>query len=347
LPWFVGQIMPDVFTGLAVLGMFILGFGPGRLSARERNGVLVLTALAIAVHLSHLPLALGLLAVMPVVGGLTGAWRPFRWQPLAAGGGALLLAIGAVVSTNIIYRGRVTLSPNGQIFMLARLVADGPAVAYLREHCPQEHFALCADLNRIPMDASSFLWRLQGPLESAGGPDALRAEAGAIVLGCARSYPMWILRSAARNTMKQLRRFDTGWEYGPYVDREGMPGRGVPSAIHRFFPDSYPRYLSARQNMGRLGVGALLWPHRLAVGASLMLGLLYLALRRRQDPVMAAFILFVGASVLLGAIVTGVISEPADRYGSRMAWPIVLAALMSLISLRSPPGRDRRMAAAG
>lgn len=339
LPWFAGQLMPDVFAGLAVLGMFLLGFALDRLSRGERIAVLAFTTLSIAVHLSHLPIALGLLAAVPVVGFLSGAGRSIRWRSLATVGGAVALAVGAAVSTNIVYRDRPAISPNGQIFVLARLVADGPATSYLREHCGKEHFALCSELGRLPMDATSFLWRRSGPLERLG-IDTLRAEAGPIVAGTIRSYPLWTLELAARNTITQLRRFDTGWEYGPYVERAGAAGAIVPRVLRRYFSASFERYRRGRQNMGTLPLDAMLWPHRLAVLVSLLVTIVVLARRGRRDPMMAALILWVGASVLIAAVVTGVISGPTDRYGSRMVWPIVFAALMGIIPrpiLHPPP----------
>jgi hypothetical protein len=180
------------------------------------------------------------------------------------------------------------------------------------------------------MDATSFLWRRDGPLATLGVA-TLQAEAGPIVAGTIRSYPLWILASSARNTVGQLTRFDTGWEYGPYVERRGASGVGVTRIIRRRFPASFEQYQRARQNMGTLPIDALRWPHRLAVLTGLIVAIVFVLRRGRRDPILTALILTVGASVLIGAVVTGAVSGPADRYGSRMVWPIVFAALLCLI----------------
>src|SRR3954466_6368133 len=77
LPFFAGQIMPDFFTGIVVLTLWLLGFRFHILSRGERVYVALLATISIAVHLSHLPLALA----VAVAGGCT------RWilDDLSAG----------------------------------------------------------------------------------------------------------------------------------------------------------------------------------------------------------------------------------------------------------------------
>src|SRR5262249_15268868 len=60
LPWFTGQIMPDVFTPVLVCGMFLLAFCSDRLNRVEMVYIGALTTAAITTHLSHVPIALGL-----------------------------------------------------------------------------------------------------------------------------------------------------------------------------------------------------------------------------------------------------------------------------------------------
>src|SRR5690242_10614543 len=57
LPWLASQLMPDVFTGVIVVTIALLIFAADRLQARERTWLVALTAIAIAVHLSHVLIA--------------------------------------------------------------------------------------------------------------------------------------------------------------------------------------------------------------------------------------------------------------------------------------------------
>jgi hypothetical protein len=64
LPWLVSQLMPDVFTGVLVLALALLILCGDRLCTGERIWLVALTALAIAVHQSHVLLAAALLLVL-------------------------------------------------------------------------------------------------------------------------------------------------------------------------------------------------------------------------------------------------------------------------------------------
>src|SRR6478672_10351166 len=61
LPWVSGEILPDIFTPVVLLGLFLLAFADGALSRAELLYVGTLTTLAIATHLSHVPIAAGLI----------------------------------------------------------------------------------------------------------------------------------------------------------------------------------------------------------------------------------------------------------------------------------------------
>ena len=66
LPWFTGQLMPDVFTGFVGLAVFLLVFG-GRVIGKVESALLVLVlAGLVAVHLSHLAIAAALVPISAV-----------------------------------------------------------------------------------------------------------------------------------------------------------------------------------------------------------------------------------------------------------------------------------------
>ena len=55
-PWFVSFLMPDIFAAMTVLCIFLLGFS-NKLKRAEVARLVLLGALAISVHLSHLVIA--------------------------------------------------------------------------------------------------------------------------------------------------------------------------------------------------------------------------------------------------------------------------------------------------
>src|SRR5690606_6060731 len=61
LPWIAGQLMPDLFAALAVLGLYLLLLKGDRVGRFERYGLIGLIAFSCAVHNATLAVVLALL----------------------------------------------------------------------------------------------------------------------------------------------------------------------------------------------------------------------------------------------------------------------------------------------
>ena len=176
-PWFVSLLMPDIFAPLTVLALFVMAFDPRK---HRRWPMIALASFAIAAHLTHLVIAAACLAVVLVL-------RPRR---IAGAAIPLGVAVTLLVVTNLVGFGRFGLSPYGSVFVLARLVADGPAKIYLEDSCPASGYRLCDWIGRLPTDADVFLWSPRGPVWTfPGGPIALAPEASRIVVATILAQP--------------------------------------------------------------------------------------------------------------------------------------------------------------
>jgi len=268
--------------------------------------------------------------------------RPFA-RPRASGLTATMLpllapcaAVAAMMSVNAIGLGRVSISPFGNVFLLARVVYDGPGMDVLRRDCPTTHWGLCPYLDRFPSLSDEFLWNRDSPIVLAGGHKAVSRDAGAIVAAAVRAEPSRILRAAWDNTLQQLTAFATGDGLEPWPDQVG-------TRIDRDFPAAeQDRYRNALQQRGALAVPPPLQAlHRAAAlgGIAAALALLPLAWRRHRA---AALFLALSLSVLpASAAITGALSTPHDRYQSRVVWLPACVALLTAASLA------RRAAIAG
>jgi hypothetical protein len=325
LPWGTAYLMADIFTPMLVLGLFMLAFGFAGLTGWERCFVVALTFVALVVHYSHLPLALGLVTA----GGIA------RWMRKRYSGGAkphlalptIVVTVGlvAVVISNYLMFGLATLSPGGSVFVLARLIENGPAVAYLRANCPRRQYAVCADLARMPMSESGFLWSQDGPISKLHFIGE-RTEATEIVTGTIKSYPMWVLRDAIADTLRQLVRNRTG---------DGLQSRAEKQnptvLLQKLYPGDFEAYLNSRQNRGEL-VRMRAIPDLdsifllISLGGCCLLAKLFAASRRWLPVELMGT---VGFAILLNAFVTGALAEPLDRYGSRVIWLVPLIAIAS------------------
>lgn len=210
LPWFVAQLMPDVFTGVLVLALALLIFVPERLSPRERLWLVLFASFIIATHQSHVPLTLVLLLVLLPLRRWLGGAEPLGFMGVARSAAPLALAVVALVSVNLAAFGRASLSPFGNVFLLARIIYDGPGMDVLRRDCPAAGWRLCASIDRMPDNSDDFLWQPDGPVMRAGGAKLVSTEAGAIIAAALRAEPGAELHAVLGNFLHQLTRFASG-----------------------------------------------------------------------------------------------------------------------------------------
>jgi hypothetical protein len=331
--WFAATLMPDVLTPVVVLSLYLLGcIGEARLGRLEAAWLTFLAAFAIAAHLSHLPTALALLVVLPL---LRRSWRPIPRLalPIAA---AMLFLTGA----NWVAFGRPTLSANGSVFLLARLQQDGPATWTLRQLCPSVGWHMCGFLDRLPMDSDVFIWDGTSPPSRdangewrANGHARLAPEAREIVAATLREHPIAVARTAVANAWDQLFR----WRVGDTLEFPEL--RIVPTweAWPAFPPAELARYEASVQGPGDLR--ALAAPVLALHGPVLVVSLLVLvvaALRggrgggARRYGLVACVLVALGAN----AFTCGALSRPHDRYQARIVWLLPLAAALATLQMR-------------
>jgi hypothetical protein len=341
LPWVTAQLIPDVFTGVVVLALWLLGFRAACLSAGERLWLMLLAAAATAFHQSHVPLALGLALCGAV---LLLAWRGPRLAMVGAARMALpaLLAVAALVAVNHVGHKRASPSPFGSVFLAARLIYDGPGMEMLRRTCPEAGWRICPALDRLGPHHNVFLWEPTSPLwTELGGPKNWAPEAFAIVTATLREAPGAVALRVLGNTLEQFRLIDTG------DGLERWPGIPGPEPhIARFFPRELESFLAGRQQRGLLlaDAEALAPLHRaVALGGFLALLALPALARRRLGLAGVALIVFVLAAGVGNAAITGGLSGPAVRYQARLAWlfafapaALALAAPAAAASVRQP-----------
>lgn len=351
LPWLAAQLMPDLFTGVLVLALWLLGFRAALLRRGERLWLMLLAAGSVAMHQSHIPLAFGLVllgAALLLPRALAGHRRAALFAVLRMLVPVLLAAL-AILSMNLAAHHRFGLSPYGSVFLATRLIYDGPGRAHLARACAAgAPLAICAVGDRLPPHHNAFLWYPDSPLYRAlGGPKVWSGEARAIVRGTLAEAPGAVAAAMLRNALAQLGRMRTGDGLEPWPD---LPGPAP--LIARYFPAEQEAFQAARQQQGWLRAEAealgVLHVVLAAIGALALLGLLARRLGGRRDLPGAALGLFVLAAMLGNAAVTGALSGPAHRYQARLSWLLVLApaaiALPPLLSRSS--GRAAAAAAA-
>ncbi len=332
LPWFTSQLMPDIFTPLLILVLALLLFNPERLSRSERIGLVLFAAFMIATQQSSVALSLGLLLALTPFRGLLGASGPLGcsgWTQLAA---PPLLAMAALVAVNLAGHGRAALSPYGNMFILARVIYDGPGMDVLRRDCPDAGWRLCPYLDRFPATSDQFLWRPDSPVMLAGGHKRVSAEASAIIAAALRAEPGTELLAWLHNGATQLGDFATGDEL------HACPITVTPWIARDFPAREHAAYAAARQTGNRLVVPAWMQTLDTVVALSGIAGceiVLVVALRRRH--VAAGFAATVLLAVVANAFIAGELSTPHHRYGSRVMLLAPAVAVLGGLALARKP----------
>ena len=341
LPWFSGQIMPDIFTSVVILLGFLSVWGD-ELTPRERWMAGALLAFAIGCHLSHIPLY-GMLIVATLTGRILvdPASRSWRWyMPLAIRAIApLVVAMGLVIGSNYYFHRELVLSRTSALFALAHLVEDGLAQRYLARGCPTQQYLLCSERAALRADLDWFLWDPDGPwmrhaAELQRGDSPFLREAPAIVSGTLRQEWPAAIRTSLRNTIVQL------GTLGPHRGELAF-SNSVAKALARMGPATLRAWESSGQIQNTLPVEAASWVQYAAVGVGVLVLLGCLpALRGRALVPTRALVATVYLGVVLNALVMASLARVHPRYQSRVVWLVPLIGAVA--ALHAVSGRTRR-----
>lgn len=332
LPWYVGQIMPDVFSGLAFLCIFLLLYEE-RLP-RER-AVLLSTALLVSAgsHLSNFPsLGLVLLAVLVLRAfhGTRQFWPVRGMKEILA---LVLLPLvgsaGLVTLSNVRAGYGFRLSAGSQVFMMARLMESGLAEDYLDQQCKVENLTPCKHLQELrTVRPNELLWGKYPLLTEMGGWTGAGPEAGRIVAGTIRRYPMRFLLNCVGQTGREFAVFTAKDEY---FQVQGF----TLDTLNRLYSGEVSKYQVTKQWYGRLrGTADKLYRLDEAVFWICLCGGMALLIGRwsAAAPANRLFLLTL-IYLVANAFVTGSASGVFDRYQGRVNWLMAFSCVASVVPL--------------
>ena len=216
LPWLTAVLLTDIFSGLAVLALYLLLLREETLSKRERIGLLVFVAASAATHSATIAVLSGLVIVAAIASFFDSARIPFRrvLRTIAA----MLFGALMVVTANALVVGRLSWAPGGYALSFGRMLQDGIVKKYLDDHCPDASLRLCPYKDQLPRRADEFFWE-KDLFTKLGRFDGLHDEMRRIVFESLTDYPMLQLQSMVSETVKAA-------HHGRDRRRRGQMGHG-------------------------------------------------------------------------------------------------------------------------
>lgn len=329
-------LCPDVTTPLLILSMALLQLDDlGRL---EKTVVAALLVLSILCHTSNLPIATLLAGCAIAI-----AWRTRAGRGRPRAGLTAALVLSAWLTAPIVSAalgGGFHLTRASSAFLLARLAESGVLERTLDRSCSTHAFGLCGERARLTRNVNIFLWAPEGPVRRAGGFEPLvRANRGLLAASLVPSLWGAQFAAAVQGTVQCLLNLKIPWP-SPWIG-----GPGTRAHMRRLLPASAPGLERSRQL--RASFRHLPWldavqPWAVLLSLGALLGSLGLYLRVLA-PDRFCFFLLVLFGVLANAAICGALSTPSDtRYMSRVAWLVVLLALVELARIAAARSRDER-----
>jgi hypothetical protein len=332
LPWFAGQLMPDILFAAAALSLYLLAYGDAQLVRWERFVLGAVIAFAMASHMAAAGVCVAVVMALAVTHirrlNLPKARLTFAAASIAAG--ILLQPV-----SNAMLTGSFAFTPGGSNFLFGRLVEDGIVQRYLEDNCPDTSIRLCDYKGKMPDNADAWLWWGGSPLYKMGGWAAYEPEAKRIIRATLAEYPLTHAATAIEAAIMQFLSFKTEVRV---VDNEHTHW-----SVRDFAPQLYPALLAARQHAAPFDVGPLNWLHLPVAYLSLAAMALAMIFRRRLNLSGEAYALclVLFAALAANAVICGVFSHPVDRYQSRLVLlaPFVVAIVVAQRFVHRPrPG---------
>lgn len=336
LPWHASQIMPDALAGsVAILSLISLN---RRLSHPGTATFLLLLLVITLVHNTHFFILAAAAAAMLIAGWISGASAQQQYRVAARASGILILGVVLTVALNGVAHGRWQFAPMGNYFVFASLQQERLTQEWLDEHCPTPRASnLCQIRDRLGADSQAILRDSTNPVhklvtDSRIDPQIM-AEMGYVARSAVVAYPAAFVESVARDTAEQFISFAPLNDLCP----EGCSKRGHPldHYLGGIDPTMMDRFLQSRQGRGDIDKTLM---RRLVVPMTwtglVALFIVLVPAFRRRDRALLDMLLAVILALVVSAIITGALSEPYDRYQSRLAWLAPLAALIGAARLR-------------
>ncbi len=337
LGWYSSQIMPDVFTPIAIMGSIILLTNKND-SKTHLLLTIVITLIALVVHFSNPLIVLGTMTFMLFIKYL---FKPyFNSIHLVQFILPLSMIIGSVFivfTVNYAVEGKFQLSKSSHVFLMGRMIDTGVLKSYLNENCKDNDYVLCPYKDSLPESSRSLMWSNNSPLQKKGW-EANKEPYNEILNGIYTSpkhVGSFFINSLV-NTFSQLLQNDIG--SGIISDFYRSPNSPTYKRIQQYFNHEINAYRWSRQN-GNLWKQSLDFTtisicYKFIYFFSFILLLVIITSKkivRQLNDTILYLLVFAVSSIFFNALVVAFLSCVCDRFQARVSWLLPFCIALFII----------------
>ena len=335
MPWFSAEVMPDIFTPLLLIVWFLLWYG-NEIPLYRRTMLWVFAVVFLGSHYSHVAMTLAALGLLVLVRARSGSGSlVVPWSVLS---GTLVACLGVITmqsAMNASYGYGWKYAPSRHTFFAARLCDSDVLGRYLDERCSEKPNWLCRYRAELPTQPVAFLWAGDSPLAKEGLNMASADPLLEPIVRDLMTSPVHLghyIKSACIGSVVQLFQVRTNSGLQSYSE-----GSSPYFWIQKKLPDELGPFRTSVQSL----YGYTLFDLDVLVLLALLASCVFMFLKWsvvQAHPALERFIALVVVWYVLNAIITASLANVYDRLQSRVAWLLVLCAI--LVVSKAIPGRQ-------
>jgi hypothetical protein len=324
LAWYSNQIMPDFFTPVFILVIFIL-LKRENYSWFTKVILCLILIYALITHFSHLLIASVLIGFVVILKfAVKRKFNDIALKNLLAVSIIIFSSWFVLAGINYKVEKKFILSKASHVFIMAHLDDTGILEKYLKENCSKIEYKdckICQYKDSLTGDLGAFIWSGK-ILEKTGGWVNSKDDYNKIIKGTLTTpnYLFLNIFKSFNYGLIQLTKNQIGQGLTAYNQ-----GSAPYQQIHWRFYDELTNYLNSRQNKwngGNLKLDDLNLIHLVILILSLFI-VIYLytsSVLAKLESTTVLFLIFVIMAIVINSFITAGLNSPCERFQARVVW---------------------------
>ena len=322
LAWDVSYLMPDVFSPISILILYLL-FTHSKPFGTPWILLVFAYLLVLQTHFAFMLFHCLVLAIIMLLQAIKLSFlKPLNKTMVYVLTAAVFINIGLFTLE------KKALGANGfssvsQVFLMGKLVENGVLQKYLNQECVNQNFEICAYKNNLaPLNYSgNFLFSPESAFQKTGGWANPHLEYKTIIKNILTTPQyLWLyIQAVFKETFLLFGRNEIGSSIHAYP-RDGW---GPHPAVVKYYPNEISVYDLAKQNAKTLN-----FPFKNISYVYISLLIVSFIITFFYFKKQAFIIFFILLTLVSNAIITGGLVGLEDRYCTRQNWLIILLALI-------------------